>query len=113
MTTNISEMNKLDYSISLREKGFASNEIRKRLKEEGLEESQIQYYLKKSDEIFLNQLIHNKKSKSIGKTKKSVTIIALIFSLILLFSVFFGYAGIGLFGLFIIWSIIGYSSFRK
>lgn len=104
-------MNKLDYSISLREKGFGSNEIKKRLKEKGLEESQIQYYLKKSDEIFLNQLIHNKKST--GKTLKGIKIIALLLSLLLLFSVFFGYARIGLLGLFIIWSVIGYSSFRK
>ncbi|GAA3636856.1 hypothetical protein [Flavivirga jejuensis] len=106
-------MNKLDYSISLREKGFGSNEIKKRLKEEGLEESQIQYYLKKSDEIFLNQLIHNKKSKSSGKTKKGIKIIVLVLNLLLLFSVFFDYARIGLLGLFVMWSLIGYSSFRK
>ena len=50
-------MNKLDYCISLREKGLDSIEIKKRLKAEGMEESQIQYYFKKSDNIFLNQLI--------------------------------------------------------
>ncbi|WP_299385194.1 hypothetical protein [uncultured Lacinutrix sp.] len=105
-------MNKLDYSISLRKKGFGSNEIKKRLKEEGLEESQIQYYLKKSDEIFLNQLINNK-SESSGKTVKGIKMIALVLSLLLLFAMFFGYARIGLLGLFVIWSLIGYSSFRK
>ncbi|WP_299251798.1 hypothetical protein [uncultured Lacinutrix sp.] len=106
-------MNKLDYSISLRKKGFGSNEIKKRLKEEGLEESQIQYYLKKSDEIFLNQLINNNKSESSGKTVLGIKMIALVLSLLLLFAVFFGYARIGLLGLFVIWSLIGYSSFRK
>ncbi|WP_292891954.1 hypothetical protein [Nonlabens sp.] len=89
-------MNKLDYSISLREKGFGSNEIKKRLKEEGLEESQIQYYLKKSDEIYLNQLIDNKKFKPSTKTKKGIKITSLILSLLLLFSVFFGHVRIGL-----------------
>ena len=29
-------MNKLEYSISLREKGFASNDIKKKMKEKGL-----------------------------------------------------------------------------
>ena len=106
-------MNKLDYSISLREKGLSSNEIKKTLEEQGLEESQIQYYLKKSDEIFLNQLVHYKKTRSNEKTKKGMKIMALIISLMLLFIVFFGYARIGLFGIFIIWSLIGYSSFRK
>ena len=51
------EMDKLDYSISLREKGIASNDIKKKMKEKGFEEPEIQYYLKKSDEIFLNKLI--------------------------------------------------------
>ncbi len=39
--------------------------------------------------------------------------IALALSLILLIGVFFGYATIGLLGLFIIWSLVGYSSYRK
>ena len=39
-------MNKLDYSISLREKGFASGDIKKRMKEKAFEESEIQHYLK-------------------------------------------------------------------
>lgn len=109
----MSEMNKLDYSISLRKKGVATNEIKRLLKEQGLEESQIQYYLKKSDEIFLNQLVDIKKSKSNEQTKNAIKISILSFSLFLLYNVFFGYARIGLLGLFIIWSLIGYSSFKK
>ncbi|MGJ8592806.1 MAG: hypothetical protein ACSHXF_09675 [Aquaticitalea sp.] len=96
------DINKLEYSISLREKGFASNEIKKKLEEEGLDENQIQYYIKKSDEIFLNELIHTKNSSSSGKTKNGMKIIALMFSLVLLSIVFLGYATMGLIGLFII-----------
>ena len=106
-------MNTLDYSVSLRAKGLASNDIKKRLKEEGLEEDQIQYYLKKSDDIYLNQLMTNKKSRAKGNTKNGMKIIALILGLILLLSVFFGYARIGLLGIFIIWILVRYSSFRK
>ena len=106
-------MNKLDYSISLREKGLASDDIKKKMKEKGFEESQIQYYLKKSDEIFLNQSIYNKRSRTNGKTRNGMKMMGLILSLILLSSVFFGYAKIGLLGLFIVWSLIGYSSYRK
>jgi len=39
--------------------------------------------------------------------------IALAFSLILLLSAFLGYIRIGSLGLSIIWSIVGYSSYRK
>ena len=39
--------------------------------------------------------------------------LTLALSLILLSGVFFGYARIGLLGLFIIWTLIGYSSYRK
>lgn len=106
-------MNKLDYSTSLREKGFASNDIKKKMKAKGFEESEIQYYLKKSDEIFLNQLIRNNKtSKPKGKLNKGIKMIVLALSLILLISAFLGYARIGLLGLFIIWSLVGFSSYR-
>jgi len=40
-------MNKLDYCIALREKGLVSDDIKKKMKENGFEESEIQYYLKK------------------------------------------------------------------
>lgn len=106
-------MNKLDYSISLREKGFDSNEIKKKMKEEGFEESEIQYFLKKSDEIFLNDLVRNKKtSKSKGKLRKGIKIIALTLSLLLLIGALLGFVRIGLIGLFIIWGLMGYSSYR-
>lgn len=83
------------------------------MKEKGFEESEIQYYLKKSDEIFLNQLIRsNKTSKPKGKLSKGIKTIVMVLSLILLTSVFLGYARIGLIGLFIIWSLVGFSSFR-
>ena len=85
-------MNKLDYSISLRKKGVATSEIKKLLKEQGLEESQIQYYLKKSDEIFLNQLTDTKKSNSNVQSKSAIKIAILVFNFFLLYNVFFGYA---------------------
>jgi hypothetical protein len=106
-------MNKLNYSIWLREKGLDSNDIKKKMKEKGFEESEIQYYLKKSDEIFLKQLIRNNKtSKSKGKLGKGIKMVVLVLSLLLLISAFLGYARIGLIGLFIIWSLVGFSSFR-
>lgn len=107
-------MNKLEYSISLREKGFDSNEMKKKMKEKGFEESEIQYYLKRSDEIFLNRLIRNNKiSKPEGKLGKGVKVLVMLFSLMLLVSAFLGYARIGLLGLFIIWSLVGLSSYRR
>jgi hypothetical protein len=105
-------MNKLDYSISLREKGLESDEIKKKMKEKGFEESEIQYYFKKSDEIFLDQSIHYKRTNSKGNLKKGVKMIALALSLILLIGVLYGYATIGFVGLFILWCLVGYSSYR-
>jgi hypothetical protein len=106
-------MNKLEYSISLREKGLGSDDIKKKMKEKGFEESEIQFYLKKSDEIFLNQLIQSKISKPKGKLNNGVKIMTLTLGLILLLSAFFGYVTIGLLGLFIIWSFVRNNSNRK
>lgn len=105
-------MNKLDFSISLREKGLDSRAIKKKMKENGFEDSEIQYYLKKSDEIFLNQFIQYKTSKS-KKNNRSLKMITLLLSLLLLSGVFFGYATIGLIGLFIMWSLVGYSTYKR
>ncbi len=106
-------MNKLDYSISLREKGLSSEEMKKKMKEKGFEDSHIAYYLKKSDEIFLNQHIGYKRSKSKGKYKNAIKMTALVLSLMLLISVVFGYTSMGLLGLFLVWTIVGYSAYRK
>lgn len=106
-------MNNLDYSIFLRTKGFSKSEIKEKLFEKGLNEKQVEYYLKKSDEVFLNQTLVNKRYKPDGKTKSSLKIVVLLLSLFLLVIVFFGYARLGLIWLFILWSIIGYSSFRR
>ena len=106
-------MNKLDYCIALREKGLVSDDIKKKMKENGFEESEIQYDLKKSDEIFLNRLINNKIPKSKEKLKNGIKMIILALSLLLLISAFIGYATIGLLGLFVIWSLVGYSSYKK
>jgi len=106
-------MNKLDYSLSLREKGLSSDEIKKKMKEKGFEESQIEYYLKKSDDIFLNNPISNTKSKRNRKAKNRLKTVTLFLSLFLLYFVFFGYARIGLLGLFILWSLLGYSAYKR
>lgn len=106
-------MNKLDFSVSLREKGFDSNDIKKKMKEKGFDESEIQHYLKRSDEVFLNQLIRkNTTSKSKGKLGKGVKMTLLALSLMLLLAAFLGYATIGLTGIFIIWSVVGITSYR-
>ncbi len=106
-------MNKLDYSISLRAKGLGSADIKKNMEEKGFTDSEIQYYLKKSDEIFLNQSIHYKGLKSKSTNKSAIKTIAIVFTLLLLLSVLFGYVKIGLLGLVILWGIVGFITNRK
>lgn len=103
--------NKLDYSISLRNEGLSTNEITSKLLENGFSESQIEYYLKRSDEIFLSKSIHYKSQKSKKTSKRGLKTLVLILSLVLLSLVFFGYYGIGLLGLILFWTLIRYSSF--
>ena len=79
--------------------------------EKGLDEEQINHYLRKSDEVFLNQAL-GRKANNTGDSNRTLKIILLVLSLFLLLVVFFGYAKIGLLWLIILWSIIGYSSFR-
>lgn len=99
--------------MSLRAKGLSSGDIKKKMEEQGFEDSEIQYYLKKSDEIFLNQSIHYKGLKPKGKSKNILKMIALGFSFMLLVSVLLGYVKIGLLGLFILWSIVGLSTYKR
>jgi hypothetical protein len=47
-------MNKLDCSISLRAKKLSRKEIIEEMNKNGFDESEISYYLKKSDDIYLN-----------------------------------------------------------
>ena len=106
-------MSLLNDIVLLRKKGLSSSEIRTKLEEDGVEESQIQYYLKKSDELFFNQMTRPKKTEtaSTNNTNKVLKIITLILCLLLLVSIFFGYITTGLLGLLIIWILIRYSSF--
>ncbi len=83
------------------------------MEEMGFADSEIQYYLKKSDEIFLDQSIHYKGLKSKGTNKNTLNTISLVLSLLLLCSVFFGFVKIGLLGLVILWSIVGFVSRRQ
>ena len=106
-------MNKLDYSISLRAKGLGSEDIKKKMEEKGFADSEIQYYLKKSDEIFLNQSIRYKGLKSKGTNKNTLKMISLALTLLLLLSVLFGFVKIGLLGLVILWGIVGFITRRK
>ena len=99
--------------MSLRAKGLSSGDIKKKMEEKGFEDYEIQYYLKKSDEIFLNQSIHYKGLKPKGKSKNILKMIALGFSFMLLVSVLLGYVKIGLLGLFILWSIVGLSTYKR
>ena len=84
-------MNKLDFSISLRAKGLGTEDIKQKMKEKGFADSEIPYYLKKSDEIFLNQSIHYKGLKPKGTNKNTFKVISLALTLLLLLSVFFGF----------------------
>lgn len=102
-------MDKLKFCLSLRERGHDTNEIKKIMKAQGFKDSEIQYYLKTSDNIFLKQLTDKNKLK---KPNKSLKTIGLFLSLILLISVLLGYTTIGILGLFAIWSILGFSTSR-
>jgi len=106
-------MNKLDYSVSLRAKGLVTEEIKEKMKEKGFDDSEVEYYLKKSDEVILNRLVTPKKSNSGGMIKNTVKMVVLILSLGLLLLVLLGYARIGLLGLFLVLVLIGYSSFSR
>ncbi|NRB59290.1 MAG: hypothetical protein HRU50_05025 [Winogradskyella sp.] len=107
-------MNLLDYCVSLRHQGLNKNEIKAKLKEKDVDSIQIEHYLKKSDEIYLNQLVNNKqKQKSKTTLDRNIKTVLLILSLLLLVVAFYGYATIGLIGLFAIWSIVDYGSYRK
>jgi len=106
-------VNKLDFSIALREKGLGKNEMIKEMKKSGFNQSEINFYLKKSDEIYLNQLLNNKQSGQSTKSSQTFKSIILLISLDLLAAVFLGYASIGLIGLFVFWSLIKFGSFRR
>lgn len=79
----------------------------------GFDEFEIKYYLKKSDEIHLNQLLNNKLSKSHSKSTRFFKTVILIISLLLLLVVFYGHATIGLIGLFLFWSLVKFSSYGR
>ncbi|SHH33725.1 hypothetical protein SAMN05444148_1776 [Winogradskyella jejuensis] len=79
----------------------------------GFDASEIKYYLKKSDEVYINQLLANKESRNLTKTNRTFKSVVLVISLLLLVSVFFGYASIGLIGLFILWSLVKFGSYRR
>ena len=79
----------------------------------GFDESEIKYYLKKSDEIHLNQLLNNKLSKSQTKFTRAFKTVVLIISLFLLLVVFYGHATIGPIGLFLFWSLVKFSSYGR
>ena len=106
-------MNKLDFCVSLREKGLDKNEMVKEMAKNGFDQSEIDFFLKKSDEIYLNQLLNNKQSGGLTKSSRTVKSIVLLISLVLLAGVFFGYASIGLIGLFVFWSLVKFGSYRK
>lgn len=106
-------MNKLDFSISLREKDLGKNAMINEMEENGFDQSEIDFYLKKSDEIYLNQLLNNKQSTKPTKSSRTFKSITLLISLVLLAGVFFGYASIGLIGLFIFWSLVKFGSYRR
>jgi len=77
------------------------------MKANGFDETDIKFYLKKSDEIYINQLLNNKSpSKLKKKSNRLFKTAVLIISLLLLVAVFYGYARIGLIGLFVFWSLV-------
>lgn len=105
-------LDKLQYSVSLREKGLSKNEIIQDMKKIGFTESEIEFYVTKSDELHLNQLINNKPSKPQEKSNRILKTVCLILSLILLIAMFYGYFSVGLIGLILLLSLIRFASFR-
>lgn len=106
-------MNKLDFSISLREKGLDKNEMINEMQLNGFEPSEVEFYLKKSDDIYLNQLLNNKQSRRLTKSSRTFRSITLLISLVFLLGVFFGHVSIGLIGLFVFWSLVKFGSYRR
>ncbi|WP_435579083.1 hypothetical protein [Gilvibacter sp.] len=104
---------KLDYSVSLRMQGLGSSEIRAKMEQEGFSEAQIEYYLKKSDEVFLSESINYRRNRAKRGPKRGLKTFALFTSLGMLLLVFYGYYGIGLLGLFFCWTLVRYSSFNR
>ena len=112
-------MNTLEFVISLRQKGLDSAEIKSEMLKQGFEESEITSFMKKSDEIFLNQFNSKqipkqiKKPSSLLKVIEFVKKIALALSLILLVAVLFGYIRTGILGIIILWSLAEFGSSRN
>lgn len=106
-------MNKLDFSVSLRAKGLSKEEIIREMNANGFDENDIKYYLKKSDDIYLNQLLSNKKTEEPTKSNRTLKFITLILCLVLLVGIFYGYLSVGLIGLFILWHLIKSGSYRR
>jgi fatty-acid desaturase len=106
-------MNKLNFSISLREKGFSKNEMINKMEQNGFDQSEIQFYLKKSDKIYLDRIIKRKRSKKSAKSSRLFKTITLLITLVLLAGVFFGYASVGIIGLLIFWSLVKFGSYRS
>lgn len=79
----------------------------------GFDENDIKYYLKKSDDIYLNQLLSNKKTEEPTKSNRTLKFITLILCLVLLVGIFYGYLSVGLIGLFILWHLIKSGSYRR
>ena len=112
-SANMQKVNKLDYSLSLREKSLSKEKIIKEMKSNGFDETEIRYYLKRSDELYLDKLLNNKQSKPKGKSSSIFKTIVLLISLLLLFAVFYGYATIGLIGLFLFWSLVKFGTSKN
>ena len=106
-------MNKLEYSISLRAKGLSKNEMIIDMQNNGFEDSEIDYYTKRSDEVYLNQLLSNKQTRKTQQYSRTFKSIVLLISFILLLFVFFDYARIGILGLFIFWSLVKFGSYKR
>ena len=79
----------------------------------GIAESEIHYYLKQSDEVFLNQLLNNKKHKKTKKRNRILKTALLILALIFLTIVLYGYITIGIIGLLILWRLLKLTSYRR
>ncbi len=106
-------MNKLDFSISLREKGLGKNEMIREMEKNGFDQGEMDFYLKKSDEIYLNQLLNNKQSVGSEKSSRTIKSIALFLSLVLLVGVLLGNVSVGLIGLFVLWSLVKFGLYRR
>ena len=94
----------LEYCISLRDKGYTSEQLKLILTEKGLSNSDVAILLKESDNIYLYLLIDKYSKTRKKKSGIALKTVVLFVSLFFLMTIFFGHARIGIIFLILFWA---------